>query len=216
MGYKVCHSGSMVPCCLTLLVDLTVEVLEVDLVAAEVLECEAAVEVGETASTQIFEKILEAGTGKGHFASALAKQGYSLVTFDISQEEMHFEKLNLAYIGLEKQVDFRIENAEHTTFADESFGTIFSVNTLHHLQNTYKVIDELTQILSRSGKLILSDFTEEGFAVIGKIHAFEGGTHEKNDTALLDIESYLVKKGFVIKKASSVYQHVLIAGKGHI
>jgi 27-O-demethylrifamycin SV methyltransferase len=161
-------------------------------------------------------KILEAGTGKGHFAIALAKQGYSFVAFDISQEELRFAKLNLAYFGLDKYADFRIENAEHTSFADASFDIVFSVNTLHHLHSPYNAIDELTRILSQKGKLVLSDFTEDGFKVMDKIHAFEDKTHEVNKTTLLEIESYLAKKGFSIKKAKSVYQCVLIAGKGLI
>lgn len=164
----------------------------------------------------VYGKILEAGTGKGHFAIALAKEGYSFVAFDISQEELHFAKLNLAYFGLEKCADFRIENAEHTSFSDGSFDIIFSVNTLHHLQSPYKVIDELTRILSQKGKLVLSDFTEEGFTIMGKIHALEGKMHQVSETTLLDIESYLEKKCFSIKTAKSVHQRVLIAGKGLI
>jgi len=162
----------------------------------------------------LFGKILEAGTGKGHFAIVLAKEGYPFVVFDISQEELCFAKLNLAYFGLDKYADFRIENAEHTSFADGSFDIVFSVNTLHHLRSPYKVIDELTRILSQKGKLILSDFTEEGFTVMGKIHALEGKTHEVSETTLSEIESYLTKNGFSLKKAKSVYQCVLIAGKG--
>jgi len=146
----------------------------------------------------------------------LAKEGYSFVAIDISQEELHFAKLNLAYFGLEKYADFRIENAEHTSFSDGSFDIIFSVNTLHHLQSPYKVIDELTRILSQKGKLVLSDFTEEGFTIMGKIHALEGKTHEMSKITLSDIESYLVKKRFSIKTSKSVYQRVLIAGKGLI
>jgi ubiquinone/menaquinone biosynthesis C-methylase UbiE len=159
-------------------------------------------------------KILEAGTGKGHFAITLAEQGCSFTAFDISQEELRLAKLNLAYFGLDKCADLKIENAEHTSFADGSFDIIFSVNTLHHLHNPYKVIDELTRILSQKGKLVLSDFTEEGFAVIDKIHASEGKTHEVGKVTLLDIESYLAKKGFSFKKIKSVHQSILIAGKG--
>ncbi|MBN2456401.1 MAG: class I SAM-dependent methyltransferase, partial [Sedimentisphaerales bacterium] len=139
---------------------------------------------------------------------------HSFVAFDISQEELNFAKLNLAYFELDKYVDFRIENAEHTSFADGSFDMIFSVNTLHHLRTPYKVIDELTRILSQKGKLVLSDFTEDGFKVMDKIHALEGRTHEVSNTTLLDIEPYLTKKGFSIKKATSRCQWVLIAGKG--
>jgi len=156
-------------------------------------------------------EILEAGTGKGHFALALAKQGYSFITFDISKEEQRFAKLNLAYFGLEKLADFRIENGEHTSFADGSFGVVFSVNLLHHLRNPYQVIDELTRVLSPGGKLVLGDFTEEGFQIMDKIHALEGKTHEVSRTTLSEIESYLTKGGFSVKKAKSMYQHVLAA-----
>jgi 2-polyprenyl-3-methyl-5-hydroxy-6-metoxy-1,4-benzoquinol methylase len=102
----------------------------------------------------VYGRILEAGTGKGHFALSLAKAGYSFVTFDISPKEQRFAKLNIAHFGYQKQVDFRIENGERTSFADGSFDTVFLVNVLHHLRNAYQVIDELIRIISPQGKLI--------------------------------------------------------------
>ena len=156
-------------------------------------------------------KILEAGTGKGHFALALAKQGYSFVTFDISEEEQRFARLNIAYSDLEKQVGFRIEDGERTSFANTSFDVVFSVNVIHHLANPYKVIDELIRVLSPGGKLVISDFSKKGFGVMDKIHALDGKKHESGKASLLDIEKYLAKKGFSIKKAKSAYQHVIVA-----
>ena len=156
-------------------------------------------------------KILEAGTGKGHFALALAKQGYSFVTFDISDEEQRFARLNIAYSGIEKKVKFRIEDGERTSFANASFDVVFSVNVIHHLANPYKVIDELIRILAPGGKLVISDFSKKGFGVMDKIHALDGKKHESGKASLLDIEKYLAKKGFSIKKAKSAYQHVIVA-----
>lgn len=156
-------------------------------------------------------KILEAGTGKGHFALALAKRGYSFVTFDISEEEQRFARLNIAYSGLEKQVDFRIEDGERTSFANASFDVVFSVNVIHHLANPYKVIDELTRVLAPGGKLIISDFSRKGFSAMDKIHALDGKKHESGKASLWDIEKYLMEKGFSIKKAKSAYQHVVVA-----
>ena len=155
--------------------------------------------------------ILEAGTGKGHFALALAKRGYSFVTFDISEEEQRFAKLNITYYDLEKQVDFRIENGERTSFAEASFDVVFSVNVLHHLANPYQVIDELIRVLAPGGKLVIGDFSKKGFSVMDKIHALDGKTHEAGKASLLDVEKYLSNKGFSIKKAKSVYQHVVVA-----
>ncbi|MFA5117409.1 MAG: class I SAM-dependent methyltransferase [Candidatus Omnitrophota bacterium] len=159
----------------------------------------------------LYGDILEAGTGKGHFALELAKAGYSFITFDISETEQAFAKLNLRYFGLDRQVDFRIENGETLSFQDRVFDAVFSVNTLHHLINPYKVIDELLRVLSFKGKLILSDFTKDGLALMDKIHASEGNKHEVGKTTLSDIEEYLAGKGFRVNKASSKFQDVLIA-----
>ena len=161
-------------------------------------------------------KILEAGTGKGHFALALARRGYSFATFDISAEEQHFAKLNIAHFGFEKQVDFMIENGERTSFTDASFDVIFFVHVLHHLASPYKVIDELVRILAPSGKLVISDFSKKGFGILDKIHALEGKTHESGKVSLLDAEKYLMKKGFSIKKVKSAYQCVLVVTRGSI
>lgn len=158
-------------------------------------------------------RILEAGTGKGHFAQALAQQGYSFVAFDLSPQELRFAELNLAYYGLEKSVKFQIEDAERTSFADESFDVIFSVNTIHHLSDPCKVADELTRLLRPAGKLVLADFTEEGFKIIRQLHQLDGKTHEEGRLTLVDVEAYLARKGFSIKKARCACQQVVLAGK---
>jgi len=158
----------------------------------------------------IYGAILEAGTGKGHFALALAKQGYKFTTFDISEEEQGFAKLNLKYFGLDRLVDFRIENGEYLSFKDKSFDIIFSVNTLHHFTNPYKVMDEFIRVLSLGGKIVLSDFTKEGLLIMDKIHAAEGKEHEVSKTTLSDMNKYLTGKGFRTERRRNNFQEVLI------
>jgi len=165
-------------------------------------------------SQPIQGRILEAGTGKGHFSLALAKEGYVFTTFDISQEEQGFAKLNLEYYGFREKVDFCIEDGENTSFKDSSFDVIFSVNTVHHLVRPYKVMNELIRILSIKGKIVLSDFNKEGLLLMDKIHAVEGRKHEANEITLRDVKTYLTEEGFEIKQASTQYQDVLIAQKG--
>lgn len=158
-------------------------------------------------------RILEAGTGKGHFALALAKAGHPFVTFDISPEEQAFARLSVAYAGFTDRVDFKIADAEKTGFGPGSFDLIFSVNVLHHLRGAYRVMDELARILSSEGRLIITDFTDEGFRVMDKIHALDGNKHEVSETKLADAKRYLAGKGFVISVTKSVYQTVLAAAK---
>lgn len=162
-------------------------------------------------SQPIFGDILEAGTGKGHFALALAKEGYRFTSFDISPEEQRFAKLNLKYFYLEHLVNFCIVDGESLSFKDKSFDIIFSINTFHHLTNPYKVLDELIRILTFEGKLVISDFNKEGIELMDKIHASEGRKHEIGKASSLDIEKYLINKGFIVNKANSKFQEVLIA-----
>jgi len=159
-------------------------------------------------------KILEAGTGSGHFALALAKAGYSFVTFDISEETLNQAKLNLTYAGFDKQVDFRIENGEHTRFDNNRFDVIFSINVLHHLANPYQVIDEMIRILAQNGKFILADFNANGFKIMDDVHEFEGETHEKGQASLQDISLYLKSKNYHIHSIQSKTQEMLIIQKG--
>ena len=156
-------------------------------------------------------KILEAGTGKGYFAVLLARAGYRFTTFDISQEEQDFAQLNLRYFQLEHLVDFRVENGEKLSFADESYNAIFSVNTLHHLREPYQVVNELLRVMAPGGKLILSDFTDEGFAMIEKVHLTQGGRHDEGKTRIMDVREYLNTQEFTTSTARTRFQEVLVA-----
>ena len=159
----------------------------------------------------VFGDILEVGTGKGHFALILAREGYRFTSIDISEEEQKFARLNIKYFGLEKSVDFRIEDAEHLSFKDKNFDAIFSINTIHHLRNPLAVIDELIRIVSFEGKIVLSDFTKKGLQLMDQIHQSEGKTHQEGKMSLADIEKYLAGKGFVTKKYQSEFQEVMLA-----
>lgn len=162
-------------------------------------------------SEPLYGDILEVGTGKGHFAVALAKKGYNFTTIDISEQEQKIAKLNIKYLGLEKRVDFKIENAENLSFKNGSFDIIFSINIIHHLVNPFKVLDELIRVISFEGKIILSDFTKAGMEIIDKMHSSEGRIHQAHKTSLLDVGNYLINKGFKLEKDRTNLQEIVIA-----
>jgi len=168
----------------------------------------------------IFEKsqpiqgsILEVGTGKGHFALELAKQGHSFTTIDISEQEQEFARLNIEQLGLTKQVNFKIENAHHLSFRDKSFNVIFSINTMHHIDDAFKVVDELIRVLKPKGKIVLSDFNKEGFKLIKKVHKSEGRDHHQGKTTLSDIKDYMRQRNLSTEEYKSDFQDILIVYK---
>ncbi|OGX17901.1 MAG: hypothetical protein A3K83_07915 [Omnitrophica WOR_2 bacterium RBG_13_44_8b] len=161
----------------------------------------------------LFGDILEIGTGKGHFTLILAREGYKFTSVDISGEEQNIARLNLRYFGLEDYVDFKIENAEHLSFGDKSFEIIFSINTIHHLKNPFNVMDELVRLVAFEGKIVLSDFTKDGFEILNKVHASEGRIHETAKHNLQDVEIYLKHQGFRIDRYNTRFQEIITAYK---
>ena len=155
-------------------------------------------------------KILEIGTGKGHFTLELAKLGYKFISVDISEQAQEIARQAIKQLGLGEYVDFRVEDAEHLSFKDKNFKTIFSINTIHHLKNPLKVIDEMIRIMSPDGKIVLSDFTTEGFEVVNKIHKSEGRQHNKGKINLSSIKDYLANKGLETQINKSKFQQVLV------
>ncbi len=162
-------------------------------------------------SMPISGEILEIGTGKGHFALALAKRGHSFISIDVSSQDQEIAMLNLRYYGLEKQAVFKIENAEHLSFSDQSFDMIFCVNVFHHLKNPQMVLKEMTRLLWPSGKIILSDFSPKGLEIINACHMREGKTHDYFKNYLEEAKDYLSKKGFEIAESQSGVQEIIIA-----
>jgi ubiquinone/menaquinone biosynthesis C-methylase UbiE len=156
-------------------------------------------------------KILEVGTGKGYFALLLAQAGYHFTSIDISQEEQQYARLNLKYFSLEESVDFRIENAEQLSFKNSSYDLIFSINTFHHLKDPFTVLDEFVRVVTPTGKIVLADFSTEGFKIVARMHQSENRVHEVNHSNLTGLEKNLREEGFFVKKYRSKFQQILIA-----
>ncbi len=156
-------------------------------------------------------RILEAGTGKGHLAVALARLGYRLVSFDLSEEQLRIAGENLAAQGLDGQVELRRENGERLSFPEASFDVVFSVNMIHHLEKPFQVLRELTRVLKPGGKLVISDFSPEGLAMMAEVHRREGGEHQVAPVGLDEVEDFLKQEGFSVSRSHTRFQITLVA-----
>ena len=70
-------------------------------------------------------------------------------------------------------------------------------------------MDELVRILSFEGKIVLSDFTKDGFEMLDKVHAADGGIHETAKFSLNDTGEYLRRRGFKIDRYESKFQEMI-------
>lgn len=157
-------------------------------------------------------KILEIGTGKGHFALILAKRGFSFISIDLDKEEQKIALLNLQYFALEKQVKLLIDDAQNLSFSNKSFDVIFSVNLFHHLKEPYSCLKEMIRVLKPDGKIILSDFTLKGLEIINRCHTQEGKKHDYFKNFLDEAKDYFISQNFIMKEFHNPVQQVIVAG----
>ena len=156
-------------------------------------------------------RILEVGTGKGAFALALAKKGYFLTSIDISKEFQDAASGILSYLGLNKQVELTIADAQDLPFARGVFDTVFSVNFLHHLSSAERALKEMARVLSSQGKIVISDFNEAGLALLDKIYASKNDTHHAYRGNMEKAKHYLAGEGFNVSWYENYTHNVIVA-----
>ena len=173
---------------------------------------------GQAERDFIFEKagafkgrILEIDTGKGRFSLTLAQAGHSVVSIDISREEQAIARLNLRYFKVDKQVELRIESAESLSFEDANFDIIFSVNTIHHLSNPLRAVEELLRVIKPGGKIVLSDFSKQGMSLMDEIHMQEKKKPHDGQEKLSEVESYFKSRNIRVETYNRQLQKTLIA-----
>lgn len=156
-------------------------------------------------------RILEVGSGQGYFAKSLAERGYCLMGVDPCADDIAIARWNLERAGLSSMADFKVAGGEKLPFADRSFDMIFSVKVLHHLESPFKVVDEMVRVLAPEGKIVISDFSDDGFALVEKIHQMEGETHPRLGSPMIKIKKYLVTRGLGVQHEHTRFQETLIA-----
>lgn len=157
--------------------------------------------------------VLEIGTGKGHLTMFLAKENCQLTTVDISKEEQNYALLNLKYLKLDKDINFKIADAQNLPFDSKSFDLVICSNTLHHLSSLYPVLDQFCRVVKDDGKIAISDFNEQGFLLVEKVHHKEGRKHSKGVCAVSDAEKYFRKKKFSVETYNMKNQSLIVVQK---
>lgn len=157
-------------------------------------------------------RILEVGSGQGYFAMGLAERGFRIVGVDPCADDIAIARWNLEQRNLSALVELQVANGDSLPFPDRSFEEIFSVKVFHHLVAPFKVVDEMIRVLAAEGKIVISDFSEEGFSLVERIHCeIEGEHHPRLGVALVEVKKYLVDKGLGVQHERTRFQETLIA-----
>lgn len=93
--------------------------------------------VKEIAASALGEKVLDIGCGKGFLASVLSQRHRVMACDMIVSEKTRRDH---------PDVDFREENIQKLSFADNEFDTVISSHTLEHVQDAQTALEELRRV----------------------------------------------------------------------
>jgi len=114
-------------------------------------------------------RVLEIGTGSGHFARAAARAGHRVTAIDVSPAMLQYARARAEAEGL-GSIEFR--QAGFLTFSGEpaTFDAVVSVAVLHHLPDAWKAVAlrNIQRLLKPEGLLLLGDVV---FSWSGDDHA---------------------------------------------
>ena len=160
-------------------------------------------------------RILDVGTGTGHFARAAAQAGYRVTALDISPIMLQYAAARAEEEGL---AGIELKHGGFLTFTapPASFDAVVSVMALHHLPDLWKAValSNVRRALKPGGRFLLGDmvFSSEkpdprpalGEWIAGMPESMrdEVKEHVAKEYSTLDwiMEGLLVRAGFAIER----------------
>jgi SAM-dependent methyltransferase len=100
-------------------------------------------------------KILDLGCGVGFWATEFASRGFTDVhASDLTHKALELTATRLDLHGL--KADLSLQNAEKTSFEDESFDHVNCQGVIHHTPDTNSAVKEIFRILKPGGSASIS------------------------------------------------------------
>jgi len=131
----------------------------------------------KTADIQSGKQAADIGAGTGFVTEGLLRQGLEVIAVD--QSEAMLEALKKKYPNL----DCRQGEAEGLPVADSVVDYVFANMYLHHLERPSMAITEMTRILKKGGRLVITDLDEHDFEFLKYEHHDRWMGFKRDDVA---------------------------------
>jgi SAM-dependent methyltransferase len=151
--------------------------------------------------------VLDVGTGMGLTARALAARGFDVVSVDMNADDQQVAEFLTDDPEVRRRIDFRIANAAKLPFPAGHFACAVAVDVLHHLDAGGPVLTELRRVVRPGGRVVVADFSTEGFEMVARVHASEGHTHPEGPATMDWARGFLAGLGMTEAKLAGDQFH---------
>lgn len=156
--------------------------------------------------------VFDAATGSARMTRVLLEKGYQIISGDIKREK--FDALIYSPPFFESQKIHWIQlDLYQLCFRDQQVDNIICANLFHEVCYPKSVLSELLRIFSGKGKMVLLDFTEQGFLIIDAIQRKRHGKKHgiKAIISCDEIKSFLEDRMFYVQELHLPLNWVYVA-----
>jgi ubiquinone/menaquinone biosynthesis C-methylase UbiE len=114
------------------------------------------------------DTVLDIGAGTGFLTEGAAKIARKVIAVDLSES---MTQKALSKVSNQKNVMFKIGDAENIPVEDSTVNVVIGNMILHHCPRPIVAITEMVRVLKPKGRLVLSDLTEHKYESLRKEHA---------------------------------------------
>lgn len=138
--------------------------------------------------------LLDLGCGLGSTINYIKNNyDYSICGLDIS------DKLSSMARELNENTEIYMCSAENTLFEKNTFNGVLAECTLSLMDDTEKVIQEVSRILKNNGYFVISDIYARNTEFLNEFKGSSINTCLKNPFNIIELKKLLYKNGFSIK-----------------
>lgn len=164
------------------------------------------VEVGWPLSSPV----LDIGTGKGLLAVELARRGLAVTSVDPDRSDQLLAARRAERAGCAAAIRFDEGTLDTLAAGDGEYAAAAMMDVLHHLQAAEPVLERVGALVRPGGRLLIAEFTEEGFEIVSRAHRIEGRKHERGPVDMRRARRELASLGWRPDREAVGHHHEVV------
>jgi ubiquinone/menaquinone biosynthesis C-methylase UbiE len=100
--------------------------------------------------------VLDVACGAAHASEVVAPEVRQVVGVDLTADLLALGAARIRDVGIDN-VLLQEGNAQGLPFVDDSFDLVFCLNSLHHVGDPARAVDEMVRVCKSDGRVVLSD-----------------------------------------------------------